>query len=328
MKVADIRPEAALAGQQAALLADIDWLAARRAEFVAVDCPACGAADVEPLFEKYAMRHGHCRGCGTQFVSPRPTAAMLGAFYAQSANYRYWAKHIFPPSREARRRQIFAPRAAMVERIARARAAANETLVEVGAAHGVFCEEVRKLGLFSRIVAIEPTPDLAASCRELGFETIEAPFEQVSLAGLADMVASFEVIEHLFDPGAFLRWCRALLKPGGFLLLTCPNIAGFETTLLGRESSTVDHEHLNLFTLESLALLAERCGFVAIEAETPGELDVELVRHALDAGGVRRESIDPLVLKLIERGTDGALQKALVSAKLSSNMRVLAQRPA
>jgi len=328
MRIADIRPDEAMAGQQSAMQLDIDWLAARRANFVTVPCPACESSNAEPLYEKYAMQHKRCRGCGTQFVNPRPTAEMLGAFYAQSANYRYWARYVFPQSREARRKRIFEPRAAIVERFVREGGHAGGTLVEVGAAHGVFCEEVRKLGLFSRIVALEPTPDLANECRGLGFETIEAPFEKTSLADQADMVVSFEVIEHLFDPAAFLRWCRDALKPGGLLLLTCPNIAGLETMLLGRESSSVDHEHLNLFTLDSLVQLAERCGFVAVDGETPGELDVELVRRALDAGEVAREAISPLLLQLIERGGNGALQQAVICAKLSSNMRLTARRPA
>ena len=34
--------------------------------------------------------------------------------------------------------------------------------------------------------------------------------------------------------------------------MTCPNIGGFETTVLGKESDTVDHEHLNLFNTTSI----------------------------------------------------------------------------
>ena len=110
---------------------------------------------------------------------------------------------------------MFRPRAELLARYVKQRGLKDGTLIEVGAAHGVFCDEARKLGLFSRIVAIEPVPEFAETCRQLGFETIEAPFEQVKLDAVADAVANFEVLEHLFDPAAFMQWSRDLLRPGG-----------------------------------------------------------------------------------------------------------------
>ena len=38
-----------------------------------------------------------------------------------------------------------------------------------------------------------------------------------------DIVFSSHVIEHLIDPVEFKNWCDKCLKPGGFVILTCPN---------------------------------------------------------------------------------------------------------
>jgi len=38
-----------------------------------------------------------------------------------------------------------------------------------------------------------------------------------------DVVASFQVIEHLWDQRGFLAECRRVLRPGGHLLITTPN---------------------------------------------------------------------------------------------------------
>lgn len=330
MKVADIRPDSVMAGQAPALQKDIDWLAARRESFVHVPCPACGGDATEPLYEKYRMTHVRCPDCATQYVTPRPDAETLGDFYATSANYEFWAKHVFPVTSAARRVQIFRPRAEAVARLAGAAGVSDGTLVEVGAAHGLFCDEASKLGLFSRVIGIEPTPHLADACREIGIETIESTYEKARLDTRADIVASFEVIEHLFDPGAFLRWCHAALKPGGHVLLTCPNIAGFETLILGRESGAVDHEHLNLFTPESLARLAGRSGFTDVRVTTPGRLDVELVQRALDEGAVTRETVGEAMCRLVEAESDlqDRLQALIQDARLSSNMMMTARKPA
>lgn len=329
MKVDDIRPDDLMSGQAHAMQLDLDWLAARRDQFVEVNCPACGEVRRVPLYQKYGMDHQSCQACGTQYISPRPTAEMLGAFYAQSSNYRYWARHIFPASREARRVSVFQPRAAIVADLLRQHGLTGGVMVEVGAAHGLFCEEVRKLGVFDRIVAIEPTPELAGECRRLGFDTIEAPWEQVRLEAPSQLIANFEVIEHLYDPRAFLQWCRVNLVDGGHVLLTCPNIAGFETILLGAASGAIDHEHLNLFTPSSLAGLMDAVGFDVVSSSTPGQLDVELVQRAIDAGDVEPGAVGRVLMHLIghaDQSVQNDLQALVRKASLSSNMMVLARK--
>ena len=328
MKVADIRPDAVMVGQRAAMHADIDWLTARRAQFVHVACPACAADAPTALYDKYGMTQVRCSSCATQYVNPRPTPSLLATFYAQSENYAYWAKHIFPASNAARRVRLFKPRAEMVARLARARGVAGGIVVEVGAGYGQFCEEIIKTGAFSRVIAIEPTPDLAGVCRTAGVETIEAPYEEARIPAGVDVIACFEVIEHLFDPAAFLKWSRSALKPGGMVVLTCPNSAGFETLLLGARSGAVDHEHLNLFTPRSLALLAESSGFTSIEMSTPGRLDVDIVQRALADGSLKPAELGPVLASLVSNPDPAIaddLQALLRRAGLSSNMMMVAR---
>lgn len=44
------------------------------------------------------------------------------------------------------------------------------------------------------------------------------------LPGPFDAICAVEIVEHLENPRHFLRQCRALLRPGGRLLLSTPNI--------------------------------------------------------------------------------------------------------
>jgi SAM-dependent methyltransferase len=46
-----------------------------------------------------------------------------------------------------------------------------------------------------------------------------------AIAQRFDAIVALEVIEHLENPRRFLRQCRLLLRPGGVLLLSTPNIA-------------------------------------------------------------------------------------------------------
>src|SRR3546814_18770767 len=109
MKVADIRPDALMAGQQAAMLRDIATLLERRAEFVAVPCPACGRDAPTVLYAKYGMTHNRCAACRTQYLSPPSSPAVLRDFTAASETYAHLAAHIFPPSAERHKTRRLGP---------------------------------------------------------------------------------------------------------------------------------------------------------------------------------------------------------------------------
>src|SRR6185312_17411329 len=176
--------------------------------------------------------------------------------------------------------KIFRPRVDRILALCGALKVPTGVLVEVGAANGIFCEEVIRSGAFRRVVAIEPGRSLAASCRALGIETIESSVEEAGdLGGTANVVASFETIEHLFSPRDFIVKCHSLLAEDGLLVLSCPNYDGFDIQTLGVESDSLDAEHVNLFNPTALAALVERCGFRVTECSTPGELDAEIVRR-------------------------------------------------
>jgi 2-polyprenyl-3-methyl-5-hydroxy-6-metoxy-1,4-benzoquinol methylase/ribosomal protein S27E len=323
-----IRPEALMRGQAECVAADIAWLLARKAEFVDVPCPACDCRDHRPAFSKAGMDYARCQRCATLFLTPRASESLLAAFYEQSLNYGYWNQHIFPASEHARRENIFRPRARRLVDLCRKYRPDARSLLEVGAGFGTFCEEVDELRVFESIVAVEPTPDLARTCRGKGIRVIEQPIEQVELDRPCDVIAAFEVIEHLFSPKAFVEKCARLLSPGGLLILTCPNCRGFEIETLQAASGSVDHEHLNYFHPESLALLMGACGLNVLETLTPGQLDAELVRKAALAGRFDLDSHPFMKRVLIDEWerAGASFQQFLVDSRLSSHLWLVAQR--
>ncbi len=182
---------------------------------------------------------------------------------------------------------------------------------------------------FNRIVAVEPTPNLAETCRGKGLEVIEDVIENIETddKGSFDVVVNFEVIEHLFSPRNFLDNCKKLLKPGGLLITTCPNGQGFDFRVLKEKCNSVDHEHLNYFNPCSLGLLLESSGFNVLESYTPGKLDAELVRNKILSGEFEVDKGSFLNQVLVERWEDvgNDFQNFLANSGLSSNMWIVAQ---
>lgn len=95
-------------------------------------------------------------------------------------------------------------------------------------------------------------------------ETMELPFEPASF----DAVVCGDFIEHLRDPGAFLARIRPLLRPGGRVVLSTPNIANWAMRLgllFGRfrytEWGLLDRTHTHLFTRKTLRECLEQAGY-------------------------------------------------------------------
>ncbi len=107
--------------------------------------------------------------------------------------------------------------------IAQLRRTGAATYMEVGCGYGFSLDFALNTRGWTGI-GIDPAP-LAA----LGRDALQLPIELRYLRdddearGTMDVVMGSEVIEHVPSPEAFVRTLRAMLRPGGVLLLTTPN---------------------------------------------------------------------------------------------------------
>ncbi len=234
MKESEIRPPDLFNRYLELSRQDIDRFFSDKSGFVIIPCPGCGGEDHDPGLTKSAFEYVTCKSCGSLFLSPRPTHEMIHTYARDSAATEYFATHFFKETADARREQMFKPRAQIVGDFVD-RLALNEPLefVDIGSGYGIFLEEISNLSRFSKISGIEPAPSLAAICREKGFTIIEKSAEDLEYGELgASFATSFEVIEHVFDPAAFLTGIRRILRPGGVLLMTTLTVTGFDIQVL------------------------------------------------------------------------------------------------
>lgn len=168
-------------------------------------------------------------------------------------------------------------------------------VLDVGCSSGYLARPLVAAG--ATVVGVELDPAAAEEARTVceevvvgDVESLELPFDQASF----DVVLCGDVVEHLRDPGAALVRLRPLLRRGGRLVLTTPNVANWaiRLSLLGgrwryTERGILDRTHTHLFTRKTLVETVTEAGYTVVEldhtAPVPviGTPSVERVAHAV-----------------------------------------------
>jgi SAM-dependent methyltransferase len=135
------------------------------------------------------------------------------------------------------------------------------TLLEVGCGEGY--GTARFAAVAGRAVGIDyDEVTVAHAARQYR----AARFVRANLAALpvrdesVEVVATLQVIEHVWDHAQFVDECRRVLRPGGLLLVTTPNRLTFSP---GR-STPVNPFHTHEFTAAELGALLAARGFADV----------------------------------------------------------------
>lgn len=103
------------------------------------------------------------------------------------------------------------------------------TVLVAGAGRGGLSLLLHRRGF--RVTSLDLHPDhFAVPLLECGFADFDRPLPVESAS--QDVVLAIEVIEHLEAPWAFLRECMRVLRSGGRLIFTTPNVISLPSRLL------------------------------------------------------------------------------------------------
>ncbi|MDB4459024.1 class I SAM-dependent methyltransferase [bacterium] len=103
----------------------------------------------------------------------------------------------------------------------------NEKVLEIGSGNGVFLKIAKQEGY--SITGIEINNEAVKAAEQAGL-----PIQGISLTQAVNVhaescsaICSFQVLEHVAHPRGFIENMLKLLKPGGLLLVSTPNLAGY-----------------------------------------------------------------------------------------------------
>jgi 2-polyprenyl-3-methyl-5-hydroxy-6-metoxy-1,4-benzoquinol methylase len=169
-------------------------------------------------------------------------------------------------------------------------------VLDVGCGFATTAQKIRDAG--NRVVGIESSDSAVVVARKRIDEVIEADLQNIEAIGdrRFDAIIFADVLEHLPWPIGVLKSYLALLKPGGSVIISLPNVGLWSVRLglmFGRfqydESGVLDRTHLRFFTRRSAIQMMRSAG-------------LEPVRRTYNPGLVR--PFVPLAKKFLGRGGD------------------------
>ena len=142
------------------------------------------------------------------------------------------------------------------------KADSGRTLLDVGGGRSEFLTLCASFGYKGHL--LDGSESNVAHARSLGFEATQAdlneplPFDD----GLFEGAAMLDVIEHIIRAEQLVHEIRRILKPGGFLVLSTPNVSSLGGRLAAVKGYPPRHEgyhfrFFNKYTLDALLTAAD-----------------------------------------------------------------------
>ena len=225
-------------------------------------CPLCASDDPRPTpYGAAAFRVVRCADCRLWYLSPRlPGPAMIDRYVNDDYFAGTGGGYTDYAAQERSLRRTFRR---LLRRLASADLTGGDVL-EVGCGFGYFLDEAA--GHFKARTGVEMSPAAAHHAARTGNTIITGGLDAVPDGLRVDAVVAFHVIEHIYDPHAFLAQARRFLRPGGTMVLAAPDMAGFWRHALGRRwPSFKIPEHVAFYDRQTLATLMYRAGLVDLQ---------------------------------------------------------------
>ena len=240
---------------------------------ISVPCALCGGRQFKPSLSCEGFSYVRCLSCALVQINPQPAVRDVERRYKELYGNEYL---LYELGSEAvfLRLQKLALKDAGFDRIEEqllARKDGPPRLLDAGCATGAMLEFLKNRGW--QTVGVEISPSAVYARNNRGLEVYNDSLENCNFPwGSFDVILASHLLEHLNSPAIFLREVMRTLRPGGYLILTTPNIGSFQAMFFGSRWRSAIFDHLYLFSKRTLKAMLGSLGFIVEGVFTWGGL--------------------------------------------------------
>lgn len=244
----------------------------KKIEWEKPTCDNCGGKKYKVFLDnittwehEYKFREVKCEKCGLVYLSPRPKKEFISRFYSTKT---YWGTNLSSDegkSKELKNRFLYFGR--VYRNILKRKK--KGSVFDVGFGKGLFLTYFKEIGW--KIGGNELSGDAVKYAqRVFGLKDLKSgSIEDIRFKkNLVDVVTFNSSLEHLYSPKIALKKTNEMLKRGGLMVITVPNLDSlgfliFKKHWLGLHPP----KHLYHFTTETLTKMLDNVGLKVEEID-------------------------------------------------------------
>lgn len=210
--------------------------------------------------ERFGVKR--CRECGAGYLSPRPSPTELGQYYTGEF---YWISESAIGAPLSAQQLLVQRHPQIVAKLSHMAHLNPGRLLDIGTMKGEFLSVARDAGWQVEGVEFsDRVPSLFEVPVRYG-EFLDMPFPMNSF----DCITMWAVLEHVYEPRAYVAKIATLLKGGGRFIGVVTNFNTLQARLLRSDDYP---RHLTMFTKRSLRRLLREAGLDLVRVWTDQRL--------------------------------------------------------
>ncbi len=251
---------------------------------VSVRCAVCNADDYDIVAKVREFEYDNtttddfqfvvCRRCHLFYLNPRPDVSELGTIYppeyhvyippASTASSFLKKIRAFPDfiRMQIEKQRVQKGPLSLVSGIP------NAKILDIGCADGRQLLMMKHINPNLELYGVELDDKSAHAARQEGLDVRSGTLEHSNLPNeYFHLAYCANIIEHVDNPGGFLKKIHSLLLPRGYVVLLTPRVGGLDYLLFRKRYWGAYHvpRHWNLWNDENFTRFAHDCGFEVVK---------------------------------------------------------------
>ncbi|UCC94914.1 MAG: class I SAM-dependent methyltransferase [Candidatus Omnitrophota bacterium] len=286
-------------------------------------CLLCSSKERTSLFEREGFTFWRCGMCGFVYSDPQIKEESLVRLYRSSRSNDVWIDVLLSSANYSYDAKKYETGLKRIESLH-----PRGKILDIGCSIGHFLKIARDRGW--DVLGLELNARAVQCAQEKwNLKIIEKNLSEAHFADASfDAVTLWGLIEHLKDPSGVMSQVRRILKPGGIVLVFCPNVESLVCRVLREKTSCFDgRNHCGYFSPTTMKYLFDRCEIDIVDiASFQPELDTILNHLNFSDPYIKDEETENSLRSILGPQATEALEGFILEKKIGYKMMILGRK--